>query len=313
MGAVLLIGARLLQFSGALALLGGSLFILYVFVGWHGHAAWIQPRWARTLVLAAAITGLLGTTLWIMAEAAVISEDVRKAFDPEMLWTIATATRFGNAALLRAVLLGVSAAIALAASPRKSLWFVHAALGAAASATFAWTGHGTMDTAAAGLTHLSADVLHLLVAAVWLGALPMLVFLVRDALDAPSNYAAHLALEALDRFSAVGGWTVALLGISGLVNAWFLIGRRPLSALFGTPYGNILLVKLVLFATMLGLAALHRYRSVPALRATLQNASTDLGPTRGLHRTLAAETALGLLVLLAVSVMGTLAPPASGD
>jgi putative copper export protein len=50
---------------------------------------------------------------------------------------------------------------------------------------------------------------------------------------------------------------------SGLVNGWFLVGN--VSGLFATPYGQLLLVKVVLFTGMLALAVSNRFWIVPSL------------------------------------------------
>ncbi|MNJ72970.1 Copper resistance protein D [compost metagenome] len=55
---------------------------------------------------------------------------------------------------------------------------------------------------------------------------------------------------------------------------------------------------------MLGLAALHRFSSTPALER-------GQGGLVGLRLSLGAELALGLLILVLVGAMGMLAPPAS--
>jgi putative copper resistance protein D len=50
---------------------------------------------------------------------------------------------------------------------------------------------------------------------------------------------------------------------SGLVNSWFLVS--PLTNLIETEYGRLLLVKVALFAMMVGLAGLNRFWIVPEL------------------------------------------------
>ena len=76
---------------------------------------------------------------------------------------------------------------------------------------------------------------------------------------------AHLALthRALHGFGTVGTIVVAALVITGLINAWLLVGPDNISALRTTFYGRLLLAKLALFAAMLGFAALNRFRLTP--------------------------------------------------
>jgi putative copper export protein len=63
------------------------------------------------------------------------------------------------------------------------------------------------------------------------------------------------------------------------------------AGLIGTAYGWVLLLKAALFAALLGLAAINRFRLTPALGR--QDAQTARG---ALMRTIAAETVLGLMV-----------------
>ena len=85
---------------------------------------------------------------------------------------------------------------------------------------------------------------------------------------------------------------------------WVLGGG--VAGLIGTAYGWVLLLKAALFALLLGLAAINRFRLTPAL------GRQDAQPARGaLMRTIAAETVLGLMVVLAAGVLSGLRPAAA--
>lgn len=77
--------------------------------------------------------------------------------------------------------------------------------------------------------------------------------------------------------------------------------------LIGTAHGRWLLLKLALVGGMLGLAALHRWRLVPALATSIRG-GWQPRPLRSLRHSLACESALALLVLACVAVLGTLDP-----
>lgn len=305
-----LIGARLLQFSGALVLCGAPLFYLYG-LGHADEAPHERVRWQRALLLSAAVLALSGTVAWVMAETASFSESWHDAFDPSALWTVLWETRFGRACLLRMALLAASITLAIALQRAKPLWVTQWVLGTAAAATFAWTGHGAMDAGPAGATHLTADLVHLWVAAVWIGALvPLCVMVWRASI----HNAAELRgiADALSRFSAIGIGVIAILALSGAINTWFLIGPGRWPALVDSGYGRTLLLKLGLFGAMLVLAAFNRLRLAPGLSAALDTQAA----APALHRlrvTLLTETLLALAVILAVSFLGTLAPPIADD
>jgi copper resistance protein D len=73
--------------------------------------------------------------------------------------------------------------------------------------------------------------------------------------------------------------------------------------LVGTAYGWVLLTKTALFTVLLTFAALNRFRFIPALLRQPSRLSL-----RSLVRSIAAETAVGVLVVLAAGVLSTLEP-----
>ncbi|MFI4914727.1 MAG: copper homeostasis membrane protein CopD [Steroidobacterales bacterium] len=315
----MLVAARLLQFVAVLLLFGSPLFCLYGLErGASQSSVPAQPPWQRRALLLAAAVALLGAFAWVMAETASVSAEPGDAFSPAALWTILSATRFGRACLARIALLALSIVATLCVARPKALWIVQVILGGTATASFAWTGHGASGVGAGGVSapgavHLLGDLLHLLAAGIWIGALVPLAALLQYSIRSGAPAQAQAAQFGLRRFSSLGVGVVAALVLSGAINSWFLIGPSHWRSIFTSGYGIALLVKLGLFGAMLGLAALNRYRRVPALRIAL-GAQDPIPPAlRALRATVLAETALALLVLVAVSLLGTLAPPISGE
>jgi putative copper resistance protein D len=309
-GAAALIGARFLQFSGALTLFGAALYCLYGLDRRDQRHETAAP-WIEGVLIVSAITALAGSLFWIMAETAQFSDRGADAFNPVAVWTVLWETRFGRACLLRMLLLVPCLALLLVCCHSRPLAALQSLLGAAVLATFVWTGHGAMDRGGAGIVHIAADLLHLLAAGAWSGALIALCIQVWHATRTKAGHHARGLLLGLERFSAVGSWVVATIIVSGIINTWFLVGWEHRQALWRMPYGIALTIKLLLFAAMLALAANHRYRSAPALRRELQS-PPDAPPSLPLLRaSIVLETLLGALVLLAVSVIGTLEPPAA--
>jgi putative copper resistance protein D len=98
----------------------------------------------------------------------------------------------------------------------------------------------------------------------------------------------------------MGYVAVAILVGTGLVNSWFLVGSPR--ALLNMPDGQVLIGKLVLFAAMLGLAAANRFLLVPSMIAALPGAASRL------YKHVVSEQLLGVLILLTVSMLGTMRP-----
>jgi putative copper resistance protein D len=164
-----------------------------------------------------------------------------------------------------------------------------------------------MNEGTVGWVHLAADILHLVAAGAWTGALLGLVLLV--ARPARRVDATHLALSyrALHGFGTVGTIVVTTLVVTGLINAWLLVGPGNVRALGTTLYGQLLLAKLALFALMLGLAALNRFRLTPRFEASIA-ASDHRGALGALRRSLGAETGCIIAILALVAWLGTLEP-----
>lgn len=292
---------RLIAFAASVVLFGTPLFFLYGLPA-GGSAPSLRPCLgaAAALVLLAAIAALL-------AQTAVMADDAAAALDPGTLAAVLTGGGFGTSVLVRASAGLVAVIVTLSLRPPRLMWAAASVAGAAALAALAWGGHGAADAGLAGSVHTIGDLIHLLAAGVWLGALAALALLLAKV---PSHRDDAAVLHnALKRFSGVGSVLVAALLASGVVNSVFLAGPGIGRGLVTSAWGWLLMAKLVLFAVMLGFAALNRLRLTPHLAAALGD---DPGAAlRALRRSVAAETATGLGVLILVAVLGILPPPAA--
>lgn len=302
-------GARLFQFGSTLVLFGSALFFLYGYPDEPNHDSRSDPEraWTRWLLGLAAAVGIASSIAWLSAEAASLTG----------VWTsipvVVAETQFGEILALRGVLLAASIITCLVVHPAKPRDVIVSVLAGAAVASFAWTGHGSIGTGSGAQLHLGADVIHLLAAALWLGALVPLGVLLLRSHHADSMANQHRIARGLARFSTIGPTVIALLILTGLLNSWYLIGLDHWAALFDTAYGVSLLVKLGLFGGMLALAAINRFELTPRLRAASISAVHGGSVLRALRSSLLAECLLGLLVIASVAVLGTLEPPVSGS
>jgi len=197
-------------------------------------------------------------------------------------------TLFGHVMLLRLGLLGIAA---LAMSRR---WLgAAAALAGAAVLTQAALSHAASMYEGPSWLLLS-EALHLLAAGAWLGGLLPLLILVAAAKP-------ETAALASSRFAPLGTACVLVLAGTALFQSSILIGGLP--GWIGTGYGLVALLKIALFAGLLGFAARNRFRLTPALAGPGQEAAH-----RHLLRSIAGETCVGLLVVLAAGLLTSLPP-----
>ena len=287
------IGLRLVQYVSLLTLFGLAAFAAYA-----PRAAAFLPRGRGLLSLA--LVGLLASIAAIFVLAANMTGDIAGATDPSTLWTVISGTAAGRAWTVRLIALAAASGALRFRSPHPLL----VASGLAAT-TLAWGGHAAADAGAFGIGHLAADMLHILAAGVWIGALVAFFRLVMRGGDSTGASASALAA-----FSGVGSAVVAVLIGTGLINALYAVEWRPLLLLTASLWGWLLLAKLALFGAMLGVAALNRFILTPRLQAEIPNGAA--GSLSDLRRSLVLETSLAFGVVALVSVLGTLAPPATG-
>ncbi|WP_192561769.1 copper homeostasis membrane protein CopD [Pseudomonas gozinkensis] len=180
------------------------------------------------------------------------------------------------------------------------LWLASMA-GAVALASLAWSGHGAMDNA----WHLLSDILHLLAAGAWLGA--MLALILMSRLDALCSEARIRSLaDSVKRFKGVGAVIVLILSVTGVANYLFIVGPTLGEALLGN-YGILLAIKVALFGGMLVLAALNRFHLGPLLEQSLRAGQHQVA-ANALRRSVAFELMIALLIVGLVAWLGTLSP-----
>lgn len=301
-----LITVRFAVYLALAVLFGLSAFSLYGLRAGERGEAFALRRW----LVASASLGLLFSAAWVAQTVATMAGTPLWPIDREAVDALLAGSAVGAAWTLRMIALAV-ATVAAALSGRSAIWLGTVVLSAAiALGTLAWTGHGALDDAAIGWVHLAADILHLIASGAWVGALLGLILLVSR--PAPRADAAHLGLthRALHGFGAVGTAVVGTIVITGLINGWMLVGLGNIVTLGATLYGQLLLAKLALFAAMLGLASLNRFRLTPAFEPSI-SANDDRRALRVLRVSLAVETTCVVVILALVAWLGTLEPPTS--
>jgi len=179
-------------------------------------------------------------------------------------------------------------------------------LAGAYAATLAGTGHAIGDTGADHYIHLTSDAVHLLAAGAWVGALPGLASLLKRAGDVARPERFALAVSATQRFSTLGIISVSALVVTGLINAWYLVGSVP--ALWGTEYGRLLLWKLLIFAMMVALAAINRLSLTPRLTTATTIVTSSRNALARLRRNTLLELAGGVAVVGIVAALGVATP-----
>jgi putative copper export protein len=132
--------------------------------------------------------------------------------------------------------------------------------------------------------------LHLLVVAFWLGALWPLYLAAKK--EQPATTA-----RVIDAFSSAAAWVVPFILLAGIGLTAVLV---PSLAVFRQPYGQLLLLKVGLFAVLMAMASLNKWRFGPACAA---------GNTAAFERSVVIEYVLICVVLAVTAALTTFYSP----
>ncbi|MET7491890.1 copper resistance protein CopC [Streptomyces sp900116325] len=246
--------ARYAAYAGFILLAGGAAFVL---------ACWQRGASARPLqhlVVRGWMTLTTATLVMLLLRNPYTgSGKLADIFDLDGLKAVLD-TKPGAALVSRLLLLGASAlfiAVLFGAyakredeREKKDLTFGLAIGGAVIAAGIAGT-WALAEHASTGIQPgiaMPVDVLHLLAVATWLGGLAALLVALYRTPD--------IEVTAVRRFSRIAFGSVLVLTATGLYQSWRQVGSW--SALTGTRYGQLLLVKVGLVALLVGVAWISR-------------------------------------------------------
>ncbi|WP_327296534.1 copper resistance CopC/CopD family protein [Streptomyces sp. NBC_01197] len=252
--------ARYASYAGFIVLVGGAAFVVAC---WQRGA---NERPLQRLVVRGWLTLTAATLVLLLLRAPYTgSGHLADVFDLGALKGVLQ-TKPGAALVSRLLLLGASALFVAvlfgayarrtasaepeAAKERKDLTFGlglgGTVVAAGIAATWALTEHASVGLQPG--VAMPVDIVHLLAVAVWLGGLAaLLVALFRT----PS-----IERAAVQRFSRIAFTAVCTLAATGLYQSWRQVGSW--SALFGTGYGQLLMVKVGLVAVVVCIASFSR-------------------------------------------------------
>ena len=290
-GAPLLLGV--LRWMGYAALLLGAGVLAFVLLFLPDDPQADRPR--RRLVALVRVAAPVAALTWVAALPFAITYQLgvdAAALGDGSTWAAVQPVEYG---VLAAVGLGMLLSAVLLGSGRPAPASRGAALVAAglAVAAPALTGHTRAITPEPLM--ITTDVLHLLAAAVWFGGLVALALTLRDLADRGT-----LGGETLARFSVAAAGVLAALVVSGTLLGWRVVGSW--SALVGTGYGQLLLLKVLLALVAIAIAGWNRQRLLPQLQATTRR--RDRRGAAGLvARAVSVEAGVLVAVLLATGFL----------
>ena len=285
-------------------LFGLALFGLYSLKGQERISGAALPF--RSMLVGTAVLGVLFSVASMVMMARAMSGESDFAELRPHIEMMVLETDVGLAWTVRVVALVVGGLAVMFnhRAPGISLLIASAA-GGIALASLAWNGHGAMDEGSQRYWHFITDILHLLAAGAWLGALIAFALLARiNSLQSEERI--RLLVRAVKRFEWVGAVIVVVITVTGIVNYLFIVGPE-LDEVFLSTYGILLFIKVGLFAGMLVLAALNRFQLGPLLERSLRDRQYRVA-ANALRRCVVVEWVAAVLIVGLVAWLGTLSP-----
>jgi putative copper resistance protein D len=279
-----LIVCRFVHFSTAMLLFGGSAFARFV-----QPAGGLPPRRRDWTSIITVLVLVASGVAWFGLEAGNAGNGWVDVANPAVWAALAAGTSFGQVWVWHlAICLMLLIALVLPGGIRR--WALLTG-SAALLVSLGLVGHAAMQQGTLGWVHRVNQMLHLLAAGFWIGALPPLLACLLALRTAARRVGAAATLE---RFSGLGHIAVAVALLTGILNTGLILGHLPTD--FGSPYQALLALKIALVVAMLSLALVNRYVLTPRLAF------------RGLVIGTGAEIVLGLAVIALVSAFATYDP-----
>ena len=277
----------------------------------------ISPAWqlgpkltrrARRYMAGAFAFSLLANVVALVVQAASISGP------GDLLNGLSTTlgdTRYGTWWLVRVGVLLVFAAVMLGTAwwwpwRRRPATILALIASAALPLPFSMISHAGAEPAGQA-TAVAFDYVHLLGASLWAGGILFLVAaMVPTVRDLTATGRRVVLGRALPRFSVLALIAWGVMGFTGLYSAWLQVGSIP--ALTGTPYGQTLILKLILIVPLLALGAFN----LVIVTRKLRSAETEERVEGWSNHLVSALIAEAVIVTLLLAVVGMLigTPPA---
>ena len=317
------VGERWLNILSDVIFLGGGFFALVVWIptitrtrneSSNEYARRASSRFSRLLTLSA-IVAMVATCLLLIVEAIAASGSSSIVNVVNTAYTIISSTQLGEYWIFRlAVVLAALAASMLitpAKKPSKRSWSLVLAIGLMLCLSTSVSSHNAAARIYDPVVNFLSDWIHLVAVGAWVGGLAYLGVAVYS-MNSLRTSKRRLVGGLLRRFSSVAVTCVGVIGITGIYNLVLEVGS--LTALFATPYGRILLVKIAIFAPMIALGAFNQFVLYNKITAPTPK------PTRVNHRharwfwrfklSIRSEMTLGVILLLVVGLLTASAPVA---
>jgi copper transport protein len=319
---------RALNYLTLALMLGGLAFLLFAWTPAIAAVAGGEERWslaARALdsrlarlfsvtivvgILVSVLGVLLqgataaGVSLWSSLKSSVISDTLDSRFGT--VWGLRAIDWVLIGALLAAARALQADRTRLTPRPPRVILGLLGIAAAYLAVTPALGGHASIESPVA--VFFPSDALHVLAGSVWVGGIASLLIALPGATrQLEGGERSRLLLGTLARFSPIALGAVVVIAATGVIQAY--IDVRSLHGLLHTTYGALIIVKVVLLSSLIGLGWVNRERVIPALERIVGDGQSPGGIGALARRTMRGEFALMLCVFGVTAALISYAPP----
>ena len=269
------------------------------------------------LVRASLVASLVGTTLLVLLQSALVSELGTGEVTGDSFLAVLEA-RYGQWLALRVPLLAALAILlvgrvkewALAgvkkdesSGPSMIWWVAWGALSLGLLLTSTMSGHATVATPQ--WLSITNDLVHLASGSIWFAGVVVLATVLPDGWIGKEKVDRLDLLEpVVSRFSKLALVSIAIVTVTGTLNSFLHVGK--LADFWNESYGRALGLKILLFLGILALGAVNHFY----VRDKLQKAREEREPTgaqRLFRRTIGLEIAIALSIMMLTGLLVGLA------
>jgi|GEM_PF-266277 len=299
--------------------IGLDFLVLAALMGGGAVGGWLTSDLSERSLLTDGLRALVDVTLAVLLVTTVLLLGFRTANLVDVsffqAWPYAlkviTHSHFGSLWLMRAVALLVLLMLWVWArrnfNARAYGWFVLA--GAVIAIAISSTTHAGSE----GVWTFDNMVnsLHILAACFWGGTVIAYIVVMRPLFRRSTEMRPAIAISAA-RFSTLAGAALAIVVVTGLINAWHRLDSWQL--LWTTGYGWTLSAKLALVALMAGIGALNRFLIVPGIESpAVAGGAVGTDPARRFFRVLRVDSLVFLLIMLLAAALSMQSPRHEGS
>jgi putative copper export protein len=216
-------------------------------------------------------------------------------------------TTYGMYSLMRTIVMAAIVLVLAFAQKRNDKWVIITGIAFSLIFLVMLTMTGHQGTKGYLSIPFLLDILHIIAISIWIGGLFSIYCCYSFLLKQAGSESCSIFFEFMNRFSRIATLCVIAVIVSGVVLC--IYNFKGFSGLITTDYGAALLIKILIFVLLILSGAINKFSLIPQLNKSDVNDWTRiLSLRRKLDTTMTIEVFLGLLILLATSILTHLSP-----